>query len=89
MIRLLNGNINYINMKYKQRECYAKTHWYDASVVFFEDTDDEIEIECSVEVNEDDNTDSVVMSVHVINPEDIPEGHDEEDIADFVIENFE
>ena len=73
-------------MKYKQGECYAKTHWYSASVVFFED---EVEIECSVEVNEDDNIDSQIISVNVINPEDIPEEHDEEEIIDFVTENFE
>lgn len=75
-------------MKYNQGECYAKTHWYEASVVFFENTDEEVEIECSVQVNEDDNTHSQIISVNVINPEDIPEGHDEEEIIDFVIENF-
>lgn len=76
-------------MQYNQGECYAKTTWYSASVVFFEDTDDEVEIKCSIEVNEDDDTDSQVMNVHVINPEDIPDGYDEEEIADFVNENFE
>ena len=76
-------------MKYSQGECYAKTHWYNASVLFFEDTEDEVEIECSVQVNEDDNTDSQVINVHVVNPEDIPKEYDEEEVVDFVIENFE
>jgi len=76
-------------MKYKQGDCYAMTHWYEASVVFFENTDEEVVIECSVEVNEDDNINSQIISVNVINPEDIPEGHDEEEIEDFVTENFE
>lgn len=76
-------------MKYKQGDCYATTRWYDATVVFFEDTDKEVTIECSVQVNEDDNTDSQVINVNVINPEDIPSEYDEEEIADFVMENFE
>ena len=57
-------------MKYNQGECYAITHWYNVSVLFFEDTDKEVTIECSVQVNEDDNTDSQVINVNVINPED-------------------
>lgn len=76
-------------MKYKIGNLYARTHWYEASVVFFENTDKEVVIECSVEVNEDDNIDSQIISVNVINPEDIPEEHDEEEIIDFVTENFE
>lgn len=76
-------------MKYNQGECYAKTHWHYTSVLFFEDTDKEVTIECSVQVNEDDNTDSQVINVNVINPEDIPSEYDEEEIADFVMKNFE
>jgi hypothetical protein len=76
-------------MTYNQGECYAKTHWYSASVFFLMSSLAEVEIECSVEVNEDDNTDSQVINVHIINAEDIPEGYSENEIIDFVTENFE
>ena len=81
--------MKYINMKYNQGHCYAKTHWYEASVVFFEDTDKEITIECSIEVNEDDNINGEIINITVLNPEDIPEGYFKDDVTDFVNENFE
>lgn len=76
-------------MQYNQGHCYAQTRWYDATVVFFKDTDKEVEIECSVEVNEDDNVDGEIISITILNPEDIPEGYFKDDITDFVNENFE
>lgn len=76
-------------MHYNQGHCYAKTRWYDVTVVFFKDTDKEVTIECSVEVNEDDNVDGEIISITILNPEDIPEGYFKDDVTDFVNENFE
>jgi|694.fasta_scaffold00478_50 hypothetical protein len=75
-------------MKYVKGELYATTKFTDATVVFFEDTDKEVEIYCTIHEQWDENTGWEGFNVYVDNTEDIPEGYTEEQVIDFVKENF-
>lgn len=76
-------------MKYIEGNVFSRVFYSNASVLFFEDTDEEVEIDCTIIEEWDENSDFEVDEIVVVNPEDIPEGYTEEDVVDFVKEKFE
>lgn len=77
-------------LEFRKGECYATNRWYNVTVTINPDTDDEIEITCSVGCSDSDNRlDEWIEEVTVINPEDLPEGVTQEDIVELVKEKWD
>lgn len=70
-------------MKLTIGECYSQTKYYEG----FVDLDDFTQINVSICTSEDENTGNEIV-LDVIIQDDIPEEYNEEEIINFVKENF-